>query len=361
MKKLFTLLCAMLLAVQFTSAQRQLYVIDKNGCLTSYPASSVSFGDGIFSIAFTQCKTTGVTAESFSSSVEAKFKSDKVKSFKNVEIGVCYSDGDAVPTVNDDCITVASALTSASVSFTVSSLNARTFYHYRPYAKLGDYVYYGDAVKVRTLGTVPDSKTVDGHKFVDLGLPSGLLWAEANIGAETAGDDGDYFAWGETAAKSSYLWSNYKHGSSESEYVYAKYNETDGKSILEQEDDAAYVNWGSYCRMPTYNEMSELMDTDYCTWTWTSRTNSLGNTINGYTITSLKNGNSIFLPASGYRDEDYNDDIVDYNEYGYYSTSDLRTSPNVTCAYYLRFSDHAIQRISTAREHGIPVRPVAEP
>ena len=202
MKKLFTLLCAMLLAVQFTSAQRQLYVIDKNGCLTSYPASSVSFGDGIFSIAFTQCKTTGVTAESFSSSVEAKFKSDKVKSFKNVEIGVCYSDGDAVPTVNDDCITVASALTSASVSFTVSSLNARTFYHYRPYAKLGDYVYYGDAVKVRTLGTVPDSKTVDGHKFVDLGLPSGLLWAETNIGAETALAIGNPYSWGDTDTKS---------------------------------------------------------------------------------------------------------------------------------------------------------------
>ena len=348
-------------------AGQDMLVVDGEGMVNSVAASTVDYAtfqaDGKW-FSVTNGDIVSLTDNTVTASFTAELAADgAVKSLAaKPEIGICYSKQYDTPTIHDECLAFAN--TFGNQSFTLTGLRAGTTYYYRVYIKLNDSeAVYGGVVEVTTTGTkVEDnSKAVDGHKFVDLGLPSGLLWAEANIGAETAGDDGDYFAWGETAAKSSYLWSNYKHGSSESEYVYTKYNETDGKSILEPEDDAAYVNWGSYCRMPTYNEMSELMDTDYCTWTWTSRTNSLGNTINGYTITSLKNGNSIFLPASGYRDDDYNDDIVDYNEYGYYSTSDLRTSPNVTCAYYMRFSDHAIQRISTAREHGIPVRPVAEP
>lgn len=103
---------------------------------------------------------------------------------------------------------------------------------------------------------------INGHKFIDLGLPSGLLWAETNIGAETAYDDGYYYAWGETSTKEDYSTSTYKGLTIDTTYselyekyiyteIYSKYNETDGKTVLDKEDDAAYVNWGISCRMPT--------------------------------------------------------------------------------------------------------------
>ena len=128
---------------------------------------------------------------------------------------------------------------------------------------------------------------INGHKFVDLGLPSGLLWAEANIGAEAAADDGNYYAWGETTTKAGYYWRNYKYG----EYLdLSKYTSTDGKTVLDKEDDAAYVNWGSPCRMPTTAEFKELCNTDNCTWSWTSKITSSNESINGYEVTSKKIG-----------------------------------------------------------------------
>ena len=122
--------------------------------------------------------------------------------------------------------------------------------------------------------TLDYSKEINGHKFVDLGLPSGLLWAETNIGAETAADKGDYFAWGETGTKTSYTEANYTFG----------YTNT-----IAADNDAATKNWGNGCRMPTKTEFEELCNTDNCSWTWTS---------NGCEIKSVSNGNSIFLPTT---------------------------------------------------------------
>ena len=127
---------------------------------------------------------------------------------------------------------------------------------------------------------------INDHKFIDLELPSGLLWAETNIGAKTAADDGDYFAWGDPVAISNYTsyWGNYKHGTSYSNLT--KYNSSDNKTVLEPEDDAAYVNWGSDCRMPTKTEFEELINSENCTWTLTSKTNSDNTSISGYEVTS---------------------------------------------------------------------------
>ena len=127
----------------------------------------------------------------------------------------------------------------------------------------------------------PTTGTINGHEWVDLGLS--VKWATKNVGASSPSDYGDYFAWGETTTKSSYTEDNCK---------------TWKKSISDiagnSQYDASRANWGSTWRLPTRREFQELVD--QCTWTWTSQGG-----YNGYRVTSKANGNSIFLPAAGYR------------------------------------------------------------
>ncbi len=129
----------------------------------------------------------------------------------------------------------------------------------------------------------PDSSSNshNGHKYVDLGLPSGTLWATCNVGANRPEEYGNYYAWGETSNKYNYSNSTYSYN-----YSYSQ---------LPVNDDAAYVNWGGKWRMPTYNEHKELLNN--CIWTWTIQKGVIG-----YKITSRNNRNSIFLPAAGYWD-----------------------------------------------------------
>ena len=131
----------------------------------------------------------------------------------------------------------------------------------------------------------------DEHEWVDLGLPSGTLWATCNVGASAPEEYGDYFAWGETEPKDNYDWSNYKWCNG-SRYSLTKYcSSVDGKTELDPDDDAATVNWGSSWCMPTLEQLQELCDN--CTWQWTSLNGVMGCLVIG------PNGNSIFLPASG--------------------------------------------------------------
>ena len=354
MRKIFAFLCALLLAVQFSAAQRTLYVIDKDGKLSAYSAATVSFSDDAFS--FTNGEVTEVTKESFSASFQAAFKSNEVKSIaQTLEVGVCYSETNENITIQSGRRILGTSL--GSYSFTLSSLFSGTTYYWRPYVKLGNAVCYGEISEETTLGKKPSASytIINGHKFVDLGLPSGVLWAETNIGAGTAADDGNYYAWGETTTKDYYDWDNYKHGTSESNIT--KYNYTDDKTVLENADDAAYVNWGSSCRMPTKTEFSELLNSDNCTWTWTSMKNSSGNSVNGYKVTSKKNNNSIFLPASGHR---ASGNLGYHGSYGYYWSSSLNTS-NVGNAYYLYFRSGLFRTRYQYRYNGFTIRPVADP
>ena len=151
--------------------------------------------------------------------------------------------------------------------------------------------------------TIDRSRVINGHEFVDLGLPSGLLWATCNVGASSPTDYGDYFAWGEVTPKSMYSWSTYKYSIEGAEMT--KYNHIDKLIELEAADDAATVNWGSGCRMPSYVEFKELImsDGNGCTLEWVTE-----NGVNGCKITSENEGyagNSIFLPASGIKGSDY--------------------------------------------------------
>ena len=140
-------------------------------------------------------------------------------------------------------------------------------------------------------------------EYVDLGLPSGTLWATRNIGASRPEDYGDYFAWGETAPKEIYNYDNYKWPD------YSKYNEIDSLTELEPEDDAAYVNWGPTWRMPTDEQYDELFN--FCSWQWTQQEG-----VNGVLLTS-PNGNTIFLPAAGER---WFDDLAGNGTVGQYWT-----------------------------------------
>jgi hypothetical protein len=99
----------------------------------------------------------------------------------------------------------------------------------------------------------------NGFEYVDLGLPSGTLWAKCNVGAKTETEYGDYFAWGETKPKKEYTWENYKFGVG---YNLKKYNDKDKLIELELEDDTAHVNMGSAWRIPTKEQFEELFKLD---------------------------------------------------------------------------------------------------
>ncbi len=204
-----------------------------------------------------------------------------------------------------------------------------------------------------------NSQVIGGHKFIDLGLPSGLLWAETNIGAETAADEGNYYAWGETTTKATYSLSEYSYYDKSSS-SFKKYNSDDNKTTLEASDDAAYVNWGSFCHMPTSKDLEELLNSDNCTWTWGSKTKSDGSTtINGYVVTSKKNDNSIFLPASGFCDVN---GLQYKGTLGGLRSSSLNTGQiNSTCYLFFTSSSYILTYVGEDRDYGINIRPVANP
>lgn len=199
----------------------------------------------------------------------------------------------------------------------------------------------------------------NGHEYVDLGLPSGLKWATCNVGATTPEGYGSYFAWGETEPKATYDESTYKYcnGTIDSFTKYCTesdlgfdFGTEDNKTMLELSDDAARVNWGGDWRMPTGDEMEELMDTNNCTWERTTQ-----NGVNGYKVTSNKNGNSIFLPAAGER---YNSDLNNAGSNGNYWSSSL-VANYCQCANYILFDSGSVGLYdSGARIFGQSVRAV---
>ena len=141
--------------------------------------------------------------------------------------------------------------------------------------------------------------SIVSHDYVDLGLPSGTLWATMNVGATSPEDYGDYFAWGETTPKEVYNWTTYKwcNGSYNTMTKYctkASYGLVDNKTVLDPEDDAATANWGPEWCMPTKEQQDELRNN--CTKTWTTI-----NGVKGCLLTSNINGASVFFPAAGFR------------------------------------------------------------
>lgn len=178
---------------------------------------------------------------------------------------------------------------------------------------------------------------INGYDYVDLGLPSGLKWATCNVGASSPSEYGNYYAWGEVEPKSSYEGGN---------------NVTNGKEIGDisgnPQYDAARANWGGTWRMPTKIEFEELIDN--CTWRWMGK---LG--YKGYMVTG-PNGNSIFLPAAGYR---YGTSLYYAGSYGYYWSSTPFES-YTQLAYRLYFNSDFHDTNWSGRYYGRSVRPVSE-
>ena len=195
--------------------------------------------------------------------------------------------------------------------------------------------------------------TVGGHAWVNLGLPSGTLWATCNVGANSPEEYGDYFAWGETTPKSNYSWSTYKYGTDYGELTkycnsdYGKDGFTDNKTVLDAEDDAATANWGNGWRMPTKGEIYEL-DTQ-CSSIWTMQNSKNGRLFTG------PNGNTLFLPAAGYYIDGTS--LGNAGSCGYYWSSTLYDSYPVD-ACNLFFNSGLVNWNYYNRCYGRSVRPV---
>lgn len=204
------------------------------------------------------------------------------------------------------------------------------------------------------------------HEYVDLGLS--VKWATCNIGANKPEEYGKYFAWGEISGEqykpgkrsgysTFYGWGEYKYcyggGYNITKYcVDAEYGIVDNDSVLELIDDAASANWGGNWRMPTQEEIYELVDSCLCTWTWIKY-----NGVYGYNVISKVpgyEGNSIFLPAAGYRTDD---ELSSVGTRGYYWSSSLYTDFS-EYAYDIGFGAGYFDWDYDSRYYGQSVRPV---
>ena len=202
---------------------------------------------------------------------------------------------------------------------------------------------------------------VNGHKYVDLGLPSGILWATMNIGATAPEEYGNYYAWGETRGyneedKSNITNYGYTRSLGSASYVKTCYNYSTYKycngtkgtinkynyknAVLEMCDDAAHVNWGGSWRMPTSEELEELV----INCTITSMTL---NGVDGCKFESITNGNYIFMPMAGAR---ANEELLWSDTEGVYWSSSRALS--------LSFFQRTIGIYEHNRDQGLPIRAV---
>lgn len=349
MKKLFTLIAALLLTATASFAQHNIYCWGKDGRLSIEPASevdSLTFGKKTWLFEISKPVSLGATTNSFQGTTKVALN-EKVKSIDVApEVGICYSDVHKEPTYED--VSQMLGETAQEYSFTIENfINSGTTYYYRTYVRLLDEIYYGEVSTVTTMGEKPADKVINGRRFVDLGLPSGLLWAETNVGATLDIFSGEYFSWGETEENYRYAWDTYKWGSSLS-----KYNDTDNKRTLDAEDDVATIKWGEGCHIPSLSDYQELYDE--CEWTW--QTDYQGG--KGYLVKS-SNGKSIFLPAAGYC---YMGNSYQYSDTeGYYWTSSRHYQyANYACE--LKFTQGGGIDVHDYhyRYYGYPIRPVAE-
>lgn len=202
---------------------------------------------------------------------------------------------------------------------------------------------YGDLSVVSTVMQGRNRDIPEG--FVDLGLPSGTLWAASNLGASTEYNIGTFYAWGELSAKSKYLWSNYRFGTAGN---LTKYNASDRLTVLQDADDPARQANAAWST-PTYEDFNEL---DWeCTKQWVTLP------VPGCIFTSKDGETSIFLPATGIKDDGWGEEGS-----GYYWTKTLDTSNRSAAQYYLASPETAASSWgglgSYDRCLGMAVRPV---
>ncbi|MBQ7747395.1 MAG: hypothetical protein IJJ78_06010 [Paludibacteraceae bacterium] len=257
-------------------------------------------------------------------------------------------------------------MTLAAMTATVAAM--AQFYVY----KNGEVVYritddVADSISTKALNYYTSDGSENGHDYVDLGLPSGTLWATVNVGANKPEGYGDYFSWGETETKDNFTWDTYKY---KTEGVFTKYNSTDGKMVLDAEDDAARANWGGKWLTPTREQMNELRTECY----FVKTKNYYGTGVGGYIFYKPKDEYDkgdysygvpkdkyklsdvhVFLPHAGLRSSD---GTYYAGEVGYYWSSSLYSSDESE-AYQWDFEGVFLFSLSGfARGIGYSVRPV---
>ena len=206
------------------------------------------------------------------------------------------------------------------------------------------------------------TNVIDGHEYVDMGLPSGTLWATCNIGAESSTDFGDYFAWGETEPKEEYTNENYKFFEGYKEIpgvAYYMLCTNIGENICGTVYDAARVKWGGRWRLPTYEEIGELVRLCWNKWEEVDG-------IWGIRFHHGANENTLFLPAAGYADTNQGKTYHFQNWKGVYWTGILEKvkgapDDHISSAMDLSFGSGGPGRTSSIRTLGYPIRPVINP
>ena len=270
-----------------------------------------------------------------------------------IERGVCWGEF-SNPTIDNYHVTAGSGI--GSFTCEMAGLKSDTHYYVRAYVLNNVGVSYGSETSFRTTadngGGNGGGGTYNGHEYVDLGLPSGTLWATCNLGATSPEGYGNYYAWGETTTKNTYEWSNYEYGHLENyELCLTKYNTcsdygpVDNLTMLQANDDAATVNWGNGWQMPTKEQWQELYDNTTSYWT-------MQNGVNGRIFTA-GNGQSLFLPASGRCDPE--PDVV--GRCGFYFSNSLADYPGRVWNLYF-FSDKCSVDDFQYRYLGSSIRPV---
>ena len=262
--------------------------------------------------------------------------------------GVCWSTSQN-PTISNSHTTDGTG--TGSFTSNITGLTASTVYYVRAYATNANGTSYGEQKSFTS-----QAPNVGGHEYVDLGLPSGRLWAACNIGAENPESYGSYFAWGEIATKNSYDWSNYQwcggtYNTLTKYNTNSSYGTVDNKTVLDMTDDVAREKWGHDWRMPTADEWQELYDNTTSEWTTIGgkRGMLLTSKVPGYTDKTL------FLPAAGYKIGETKGDEA---YHGHYWSSSLFSSYPRT-AYHMFFdSDNVNPQDVYDRPAGFSVRPV---
>ena len=312
------------------------YAANANGVAGYGKEVSFTTLDKLLPTVTTTAEVTDITVSSATCGGEVTFNG-------NVSVtarGICWSTKQN-PTIEDDKTIDGSGV--GIFTSNLSNLERNTTYYVRAYATNEVGTAYGEEVTFTTL-----ERNANGHTYVDLGLPSGLLWATCNVGATSPEEYGDYFAWGETSTKETYDYDNCPtYGLSISQLQSLGYIDSEGN--LTSQYDAATANWGGLWRMPTDAEMQELIDK--CIWTWWIAQNG----VKGYKVTG-PNGNSIFLPAAGCRS---GSSLPNAEIFGFYWSSTPNERSRFS-AYDLEF-DFVIQEMGCRDYYyGRSVRPVLE-
>lgn len=192
------------------------------------------------------------------------------------------------------------------------------------------------------------SNYINGHEYVDLGLPSGTKWATCNIGASSPEEYGDYFAQGETKPKSSYTREN-SQTFFKSFHDLQKEGIIDPTGILKRKYDAASVNWGGTWRMPTKAECDEILEK--CKWKIAVRHGNRGYLVIG------PNGKSIYLPLTG---KMYGSDVSRVKREGHYGSSSAYNDGDFVLFYNISLADNDHRKVRSRSVLGHSVRPVSD-